>query len=44
LPEQGAGPEITLSVTRGSTTQNFASSTIKPAALLAIFAVTSTFE
>src|SRR5206468_12861960 len=29
---------------RGSTTQNFASSTISPAALLSILAVTSTFE
>src|SRR3990170_4958024 len=29
---------------RGSTTQNFVSSTIRPAALLAIFAVTSTLE
>ena len=37
-------PETPLKVTRGSTTQNFASATMRPAALLSIFAVTSTFE
>src|SRR5262245_20184837 len=36
-------PETPLSVMRGSTTKNFVSSTIRPAAVLAIFAVTSTF-
>ena len=35
-------PEMPLRVTRGSTTQNLASATIRSAALLAIFAVTST--
>ena len=37
-------PVTPLSVTVGCTTQNFASSTMRPAACLAIFAVTSTWE
>ena len=45
LPESRVPkPDTPLRVTRGSTTQNFASATIRPAALLSIFAVTSTFE
>jgi len=44
LPESSVlRPDIPLRETRGSTTQNLASSTISPAALLAIFAVTCTF-
>ena len=45
LPESSVpNPDTPLRVTRGSTTQNFASSTIRSPAFLSIFAVTSTFE
>ena len=45
LPESRVpNPDTPLRVTRGSTTQNFASATIRSPAFLSILAVTSTFE
>ena len=45
LPDSSVlSPDTPLSEMRGSTTQNFASSTIRPAECLAIFAFTSTLE